>query len=89
MPVIYLLRGPSNKLRYLQFRDKDVIQDIVRCFAQVQVDDISHFLLPSLLMLIHIPKESKKKTFFLLHAWKLTSVLDYVNAILLLEDLVM
>ena len=25
----------------LQFRDKDVMQDSVKCFAQIQVDDVS------------------------------------------------
>jgi len=40
-PVPYPLRGPSVESMSLHFRDKDVVWDSVKCFAQVQVDDIS------------------------------------------------
>ena len=40
-PIFYPLNGPSIKLMSLQFRDKDVVNDSVKCFAPVQVDDIS------------------------------------------------
>ena len=32
--------GPSIKSMSLQLKDKDVLRDSVKCFAQVQVDDI-------------------------------------------------
>ncbi|KAK4829762.1 hypothetical protein QYF61_006486 [Mycteria americana] len=35
-PIPYPLSGPSVKSMSLQFRDKDVVQDSVKCFAQVQ-----------------------------------------------------
>ncbi|CAM9177511.1 unnamed protein product, partial [Bubo scandiacus] len=37
-PIPYPPSGPSIKSMSLQFRDKDVMQDSVKCFAQVQVD---------------------------------------------------
>ncbi|KAK4813652.1 hypothetical protein QYF61_014951 [Mycteria americana] len=40
-PVPHPPSGPSVKSMSLQFRDKDVMQDSVKCFAQVQADDIS------------------------------------------------
>ncbi|GAB0189266.1 mitochondrial enolase superfamily member 1 [Grus japonensis] len=40
-PIPYAPSGPSIKSMSLQFRDKDVIQDSIKCFTRVQVDDIS------------------------------------------------
>ncbi|CAM9935932.1 unnamed protein product, partial [Bubo scandiacus] len=40
-PIPYAPSGLSIKSMSLQFRDKDVMQDSIKCFAQVQVDDIS------------------------------------------------
>lgn len=35
------MRDPSIKSIFLQFDNQDVMQDCVKCFAQVQIDDIS------------------------------------------------
>ncbi|PKU36589.1 hypothetical protein llap_13111 [Limosa lapponica baueri] len=40
-PIPYPPSGPSVKSMSLQFRDKDIMWDRVKCFAQVQVDDTS------------------------------------------------
>ena len=37
-PIPYPLSGPSIKPLSLQFRDKDVMWDSVKCFAHVQID---------------------------------------------------
>ena len=42
LPVPYLPSGLSIQSMSLQFRDKDVVRDSVKCFAQVQVDDDSY-----------------------------------------------
>lgn len=39
-PVPYPARDPSVKHTTAQFRDKDVLWDRVKCFAEVQADDI-------------------------------------------------
>ncbi|GAB0205260.1 hypothetical protein GRJ2_002991600 [Grus japonensis] len=41
-PFPYPLSGLSIKSMSLQFRDKDVMRDSVKCLAQVQVDDVCH-----------------------------------------------
>ncbi|TRZ17937.1 hypothetical protein HGM15179_009174 [Zosterops borbonicus] len=38
--IPYSPSGPPMKSMSLQLRDKDVVQDGVKCFAQVQVDDV-------------------------------------------------
>ena len=40
-PVPYPASGPSVKSLSLQFRDKDIMWDSVKCLAQVHVDDVS------------------------------------------------
>lgn len=37
----YPLSGPSFRSPSLQFRDKDIMGDSIKCFAQVQVDDVN------------------------------------------------
>ena len=39
--IPYPPSGASIRSMSLHFRDKDVVQDSVKCFAQVQVDDVS------------------------------------------------
>ncbi|NXW36374.1 CFA99 protein, partial [Phaetusa simplex] len=39
-PVPYPLSSPSIKSMSLQFRDKNVVRESVKCFAQVQIDNI-------------------------------------------------
>ncbi|PKU42978.1 hypothetical protein llap_6739 [Limosa lapponica baueri] len=40
-PLPYRVSGPSVKSMSLQFRDQDVMQDSIKCFAQVHVDVLS------------------------------------------------
>ena len=40
-PIPYPLSGPSVKSMSLQFRDRSALQGSVKCFAQVQADDVS------------------------------------------------
>lgn len=40
-PILYLSSHPFMKSTSPHFRDKDVMQDNVKCFALVQVDDVS------------------------------------------------
>ncbi|KAK4830146.1 hypothetical protein QYF61_008634, partial [Mycteria americana] len=43
-PIPYTSSGPSVKSMSLQFRDKDVVWDSIKCFAQVQTDDFHSFI---------------------------------------------
>lgn len=42
--IPYPLSGPSTKSTFLQFRDKGVMQNSVKCLVHVQVDEVSSLI---------------------------------------------
>jgi len=59
----------------LQFRDKDVVQDDVKCFSQVQAEDINQNVIQSVNQFCC---SFGYKLFLTMHRQKISSLSDYI-----------